>query len=133
MKTMLRALFLDDMESRHDSFRRTHGDDFNVTYVFTYEEFVEAYLTDDFDVLFLDHDLSEKAILCDPDNIDEMTGTDVAKWLVSIHDLSKKTLPGIVVHSLNPAGRARMVDILVSGGIDAVPMPFHLLSSLKFS
>lgn len=130
----LKALFLDDMKERHRIFHGDFGSQFEVTHAYSYDQFIGEMLNDDFDILFLDHDLSGAAINCDPDNIDERTGTDVAKWLVKHFEFaSNNKRPGVVVHSLNPIGRTRMVCLLNEGGIEAVPMPFYNLISLTFT
>jgi hypothetical protein len=122
----MKALFLDDMDQRHKSFHNKFGDQFETTHVYGFGEFITAMTNDDYDILFLDHDLSETAIMCDPDDIDERTGSDAAKWLVRYY-ADKDFKPGVVVHSMNPIGRKNMVSILKDGGIDAVPLAFYNL------
>lgn len=125
----MKALFLDDMRDRHDLFLRQHSSTFDsIEQAFSYEQFVQQVpgLGPD-DIMFLDHDLSEQSIMCDPDTWQgERTGTDVAKWIVA--NLSPEATPSIVIHTLNPVGRQNMADILVAGGFLRVSVvPFYKL------
>ena len=122
----MNILFVDDMEERHKAFLKRKPLGSKVYCAHTYDQAIWHLGTIQFDILFLDHDLSETAIMCDPDNIDERTGTDLAKEIVSL-DLDPK--PGIVIHSLNPVGAERMHLILKDAGYDAVRIPFYMLSS----
>lgn len=60
-----------------------------------------------FEVVFLDHDFGTS----------EWTGLDVAKILVLLPDAGKPKM--VYVHSRNPMGAARVVALLVAGGIQA--------------
>ena len=127
----MKALFLDDMKERHKSFHNFYKNDFDeITYVYDYDEFVAEMKDGSHDILFLDHDLSVNTINMDPDDYDERSGTDVAKWISEeMGFIPREDKPGIVVHSMNPIGRERMVDILRDGGFEATPYPFIRLMS----
>lgn len=78
----------------------------------------------DYDLIMLDHDLLEEHYLSgEPD--DERTGYAVARWL-SQHTESQRDAV-ILIHSLNYAGAARMLDILHEAGRDAEHLPFPYL------
>ena len=79
--------------------------------------------------MFLDHDLTEAATMCDPDNTYEKTGTDIAKYIVREIDSFECPDLKIISHSLNPMGRINMVNILRKAGFDAKDAPFD---GLKF-
>ena len=129
----MNILFLDDMEDRHELFRQRMfdlGKNVSIKSVWNYDEFVEANKIDGYDYMFLDHDLSHDAIMCDPDNIEEKTGTDVANWIVE--NIEPMHVAEIIVHSLNPVGRERMVNILNDAGFYAKECPFYyMLTQLR--
>ncbi len=126
----MRILFLDDMGDRHRTFESKFGKKFTITHAYSYEEFIDIMENEeDFDVLFLDHDLSNKAIMCNPnDDIGEKTGTDIARWLVGYFsgDYADDHKPSVIVHSLNPAGRENMVNILNDAGFEVKGIPFFM-------
>lgn len=78
----------------------------------------------DYELILLDHDLIEEHYFSnEPD--DERTGYAVALWL-SQHPDSQRDAT-ILIHSLNYAGAARMLNILHNSGRDAEHVPFHYL------
>jgi hypothetical protein len=91
-----------------------------------YDEFVKTitlYGLDSFDVISLDHDLGEGAMkeyysnvrynyVLDYNNINEKTGYDCAKWLVSESINKEIPLPQIYVHSANPIGSANIMGYI---------------------
>ena len=122
----MRALFLDDMSERHRQFKSKHSKEFeHVDYVYTYDDAVKYLKSHTYNAVFLDHELSENAIMCDPDDIDERTGADLAIWIVQ--NMETEDAPGFVIHSLNPVGRERMVNLLRDAGFDASGIPFYIL------
>lgn len=127
----MKVLFLDDMKERHRMFFNHHGHNFDIIPAYSYAEFVRLIREHEFGMLFLDHDLSETAIMCDPDDIDEKTGTDAALFIVQTIDPASENAPGIVLHSLNPLGRKRMFQILSEAGFDVKETPFHVLCPAK--
>jgi|SRR5882672_861474 len=81
----------------------------------------------DYDLIFLDHDLTEEhyyEALAD----DGLTGYVVAVWLAQNPD--RQAPAQIIVHSLNHAGSARMIEVLHTAGRKAEHLPFPYLSSL---
>ena len=110
----LRVLFLDDSMERQKKFRMsTIG--WDVHFASNYHDCVQILASErQFDCVFLDHDLSDEAAagLASPD---EKTGADVARFIVTLpENLRPKEA---IVHSLNEAGRNRIVDILRDAGI----------------
>jgi len=110
-------LYLDDI--------RTPVDDTWMV-VRSYDEFVKTitlYGLDSFEMISLDHDLGESAMKeyfenvrynykLDYNNINEKTGYDCAKWLVSESINKEIPLPLVYVHSANPIGSANMMGYI---------------------
>lgn len=84
----------------------------------------------DYDVILLDHDLTEEHYLSDaPD--DEHTGYAIAAWLAAHPDRQLDST--IIIHSLNFQGTERMLDALHEAGRDAEHIPFpYLQVGLRF-
>lgn len=123
----MKFLFLDDMKGRHRQFKEWFPSQ-DVDYVFTYADCIKMLERTEYDSVFLDHDLSEQDILCDPQTAKGKTGSDVAEWIVA--NKQPQQIPMIVVHSLNPVGATNMVNILSSAGFEAVHVMFMLLKEL---
>jgi CheY-like chemotaxis protein len=78
----------------------------------------------DYSMILLDHDLTEEHYYSnEPD--DEHTGYAVARWLAEHPDRQREAT--IVIHSLNYAGAARMLEALHGAGRDAEHVPFYYL------
>jgi hypothetical protein len=114
MKNEKLRLYLDDV-------RTPIAEDWIV--VRNYDEFVaqiKLHSLGNFEVISLDHDLGETAMveyynnvkenyIIDYSNIIEKTGYDAAKFLVAESMNSKIPLPQIYVHSANPIGSANIL------------------------
>jgi len=110
-------LYLDDI-------RKPKGDNWIV--VKNYDEFVaqiKLYGLGAFEVISLDHDLGEEAMIeyytnvknnstLDYTHIHEKTGYDAAKFLVSESMTHNIPLPQIYIHSANPIGAANMMGYI---------------------
>ena len=110
-------LYLDDI--------RTPVDD-DWILVRNYDEFVKQiklHGLGNFEVISLDHDLGEGAMveyytnvknnyMLDYNNIEERTGMDCCRYLVSDSMNEKIPLPQIYVHSANPIGSANMMGYI---------------------
>lgn len=110
-------LYLDDIRTPVD-------DDWIV--VRNYDEFVaqiKLHGLGNFEVISLDHDLGEGAMveyytnvknnyMLDYNNINERTGMDCCRHLVSESMNEKIPLPQIYVHSANPIGSANMMGYI---------------------
>lgn len=121
----MNVLFLDDMEDRHKIFKEKYQKQFNITHVFDYNACISELRAQKFEMVFLDHDLSLESIMCDPDDVSEKTGTDVALHIIETFD--PKDAPGFVIHSLNPHGAERMRNLLSDAGFSVSKIPFFLL------
>ncbi len=108
-------LFLDDMKHRHIKFAKRYSGA-NITHLYRAFDAIQVLKKHKFEYIFLDHDLN--GAYREPSG----TGFEVAQFL------SKHTeyLPtyGIVIHSLNPKGRANMVRILKNINIDVLERPY---------
>ncbi len=119
MVDRISVLFVDDMPERHRLFRAKFSDTFDTAWAKNFDEAVDRMCDRSFDVIFLDHDLSVESVMCDPNDCREMTGSDIAKFLVDKrHMIERSAL--IIVHTLNPAGAENMVSILEGGGFGNV-------------
>jgi hypothetical protein len=110
-------LYLDDIRTPVD-------DDWIV--VRNYDEFVAQIKLNglgNFEVISLDHDLGDGAMveyytnvknnyMLDYNNINERTGMDCCRYLVSESMNEKIPLPQIYVHSANPIGSANMMGYI---------------------
>ena len=116
------------MESRHDWFKMAMGKDNKLVHCYTPDEFYAEVEIGWPDTMFLDHDLSETAIMCDPDNIDERTGTDVAQWLAATTEDCDAERCQVIIHSMNPIGAENMYQILKKNAWqDLQKVPFYRL------
>jgi len=110
-------LYLDDIRTPVD-------DDWIV--VRNYDEFVAQLKLNglgNFEVISLDHDLGEGAMveyytnvknnyMLDYNNIEERTGMDCCRYLVSDSMNEKIPLPQVYIHSANPIGSANMMGYI---------------------
>lgn len=108
IKTM-KILFLDDDLNRHQIFKQNLPG-IDIDQAFSAKDAIEKINKNTYNVVFLDHDLSEHHYRDESSNDDE-TGQMVAKYISN----NKEKFPNdvvIVLHSLNPVGRAEMKKIL---------------------
>ena len=117
MKIEKKRLYLDDV-------RTPNAEDWVIAR--NYDEFVAAiklHSLGNFEVISLDHDLGEGAMIeyytnvknnyiLDYNNIEERTGMDCCRYLVSESMNEKIPLPQIYVHSANPIGSANMMGYI---------------------
>jgi hypothetical protein len=117
MKTEKIKLYLDDIRTPTDN---------DWVVVRNYEEFVyevRLHGLENIEVISLDHDLGDTAMIeyysnvktnytLDYSNIQEKTGLDAAKFLVSESMSKNIPLPQIYVHSANPIGSANMMGYI---------------------
>lgn len=116
----MKVLFLDDDLIRHSKFKDNFGDDSNdITYVETAKEAIDALTYQDFDSIFLDHDLGGTYFVPSGDG----TGYEVAEWIAK--NLTYK--PIIIIHSMNPSGGVNMHHKLQDNGFKSVLCPFTCL------
>jgi hypothetical protein len=117
MKIEKKRLYLDDV-------RTPLSNDWIVAR--NYDEFVNVlnlHGLDSFEVISLDHDLGDDAMVeyytnvknnftLDYNNIQEKTGYDCCKFLVNLSMVNNIPLPQIYVHSANPIGSANMMGYI---------------------
>ena len=119
----IRVFLLDDDRRRHRWFaKRFHGDFVDVAVdVKQAQEFLAA---NSYDAIFLDHDLRPEHY-GSTINDDEKTGYAIAHFLASHPQLQRAAF--IMVHSYNPEGAMRMVEVLRNAGRQAEYVPFNYL------
>ena len=99
-----KIFFLDDMEIRQKSFKRSFPVD-NITFAKSAEEAIKILEKDlDWDLICLDHDLGNRTFV---DSKDLNTGYQVAKFLSD-----KNIKSTIIIHSCNPVGAENMLKLL---------------------
>jgi len=81
----------------------------------------EHCIYNDFPIMFLDHDLGNKIWV---DSNEENTGYQFIKWLIE-NDLQKNSLS--YIHSMNPIGANKMLNLLLDNGRDGIWIPAHLI------
>jgi len=122
----VKILFLDDNESRHAQFEYEHQGD-SLFKAYTVQEAIN-FLKDNspFDIVYLDHDLGP--VVTTSNSIfpasTEDTGYEVARYISIMSD--KLRPKEVIVHSWNPAGAARMRDILVEADVHVSYKPFTI-------
>lgn len=101
----IRILILEDNVERREAFRKTYSNNSVITSPNAEQciHLLNSY--DPFDIIFLDHDLGGQQMV----ESGPGTGYEVAEWL---RDHPEKLPQIVVVHSLNPAGRANIYHCL---------------------
>ena len=100
----MRILILDDDPNRHKAFKRLfigHLD----THVETASDCIEALRYKDWDILFIDRDLSDWG----RPYHEAGTGNDVAEWLWENPD---RIPPHVIVHSINVSGSRAIYTVI---------------------
>jgi len=97
-----------------------------ITSCLRFSEAVEAVQANQFDVIFLDHDLGD--LVSDPDmeygmySSRALNGADFADWLARhFSDIEDK--PDVIIISVNPAGVTRMMPALKDFVCTRSPFP----------
>lgn len=124
----MRILLVEDNLDRVEWFHNTFSKDSFCTTenpIFAIE-FLKMH--DDFDIIFLDHDLLPEHYEKDT-NCDQTTGLCVAKWIA--RNPMNNPLANITIHSRNWNGVGRMVSELVWGGRVVICNPFNIMSGLN--
>lgn len=86
------------------------------------EDALKSCQKNEFNVMFLDHDLGGEIWV---DSHKENTGYKFVYRLIW-NNLQKNTL--IYIHSMNPIGANKMLNLLLDNGYDGIWIPFNLLS-----
>jgi CheY-like chemotaxis protein len=101
-------MFLDDMKSRRDVFQR-NAIGHTVDFATTAQEAIAHLKKNEYDVIYLDHDLADDHYKENKD--DHEDGRFVARHLNEMKQHHGKI---VIVHSLNPDGRASIRSILAA-------------------
>lgn len=127
----MKILFLDDMEIRHSAFTRNHiGHD--IRQAFTAQEAIRMINANDFDVVFLDHDLAEEHYLKMSEGLSEEptndgyahgTGMDVVDHIIQMEPEDRPK--HVIVHSMNGVRGTEMTKRLKEAGIWCIHRPFN--------
>ncbi len=115
--TAKRVLFLDDDPWRH-KLVRPHMK-YEATY--TAADCIRLLAEGHYDVVFLDHDLGGMQMV--ESEGPEETGYTVANRM----EANRPSAGLVVVHSLNPVGRANMLALLRTAGYEVLDCPFTRL------
>lgn len=133
MDGMTHVLFLDDMGWRHSEFTRITDriDGVQVWQAQTANGAITFLGANEFDQVFLDHDLSEEDIMIKVGEDGRVpTGMTVVDYILTMENPP----PHIIVHSCNGPARDEMVKRLQShpkaGRVEGVPFP-ELMSRLR--
>jgi len=114
----VRVLILEDDPGRMVRFREMFRDaGVEITHAATASDAIASLRSDLFDAVFLDHDLGGQVYV---DSDEPNTGFQVARALPD----TPNQHAFIVVHSWNPAGAQRMLDVLRRRGCRAQGIPF---------
>ncbi len=126
----MKILFVDDMQERHTkAIQQNIGR--IVTSAYTAKEAIRLMREQCFDVVCLDHDLADEHYLevfegKVPGATLAGSGTEIAAWMAS-KDFPQHNRPKqVILHSLNPAGRQRMLGLLRDAGFNVFEKPFTM-------
>lgn len=103
----MKILFLDDQLGRWDAFRENNPTA-DATWASSYCDAVTLIEKNEYDLIYLDHDLGTKA-----------TGYTFAQYMVEQHIQCRF----VVCHSMNPVGRVDMSSLLYGGGFNVLNCP----------
>lgn len=115
MQEILKILILEDDMNRVREFTNRFVEFYEETtkcckvdHVETAQDCIDKLSEKEYDCIFLDHDLGGE-VYVDEENTN--TGSEVARWLRVNKNQFQKDCP-IIIHSLNPAGRANMSSLI---------------------
>ena len=104
----MRILFLDDMNSRREAFKR-NAIGHTVDFAITAQQAIDLLKKNEYDVIYLDHDLEEDHYQANRNTDSDEDGRFVARALREMVQHHGKI---VIVHSLNEAGRHNIKSIL---------------------
>jgi DNA-binding LacI/PurR family transcriptional regulator len=120
----MKILILEDSPERIEKFKQL----FKNQELFIFDNVKDAYescLLNEFKVMMLDHDLDSRHWV---DSNEENTGYQFIKKLIE-NNLQVDAL--CYIHSMNPVGANRMMNLLIDTGRDAIWIPAHLIIDYK--
>lgn len=118
-----RILVLEDDPERHKAFKNRFAElqsDATYTIVETAQDCESLLKSEEYELIFLDHDLGGKVFV---DSKDLNTGAAVARWIAK----NKESILGdpiFIVHSLNPDGSEYMRQTISEVFSEVYRMPF---------
>jgi ActR/RegA family two-component response regulator len=110
----MRILFLDDDQRRKRTFRSNFP---SAKIVSTASETIHQLMTDEYNVVFLDHDLGGEVYV---DSDREDTGMEVVRWIAD----NRPNIEKVFIHSCNKDAAAKMHSSLRQAEYDSSLMPF---------
>ncbi len=116
----MKILILEDNQIRIDKFKKL----FKNQDLYIFDNVKDAYhacLNNIFMVSFLDHDLDNQIWI---NSNEENTGYQFIKKIIE-NSLQKKML--CYIHSMNPIGANKMLNLLLDNGRDGIWIPAHLI------
>jgi len=116
----MKILILEDNSIRVEYFKQL----FKHQYLHIYDDVHSAIVNcqvNEFPVMFLDHDLDNKIWV---NSEEENTGYNFIRLLIE-NNLQKGAL--IYIHSMNPIGANKMLNLLKDNNRDGIWIPFHLI------
>jgi len=119
-RNKIKILILEDNPIRIEKFKEL----FRNQDIYLYSDTLcakEACKIIEFDALWLDHDLNNRIW---EDSQEENSGYQFVKWLVD-NGLQKNSLN--YIHSMNPIGANKMLNLLLDNGRDGIWIPFYLI------
>lgn len=120
----MRILILEDNLSRIDKFKQI----FQNQELFIFDNIKDAFESCqkvEYSVMFLDHDLDNKHWV---NSTEQNTGYQFVKKLVN-NNLQKSSL--FYIHSMNPIGANRMLNLLLDYDYDGIWIPCSLIIDYK--
>jgi CheY-like chemotaxis protein len=105
----MKILILEDDPNRIKTFKAKLGIQHKLTCIDTAEAAIEYLRMEEFDVVFLDHDLGGEQMV---DTADENTGSEVVRWLTQTEKGNRHVYVTFVIHSLNTPAAESMENTL---------------------
>lgn len=120
----MKVLILEDDSQRVKKFRqKLHRHELTITDQVSVAK--EAIRLNDFDFIFLDHDLDNRQYV---DSAEENTGYQLCRWLATDKEQMNREFGSIVIHSMNTIGAMNMYNALRENRTRDLQMtPFHIL------
>ncbi len=119
----MKILILEDNLTRVEKFKQL----FKNQELYIFDDILEALDAcekNDFQILFIDHDLDNKIWV---HSQEENTGWNFIRILIN-RGLCKNSL--FYLHTMNPIGANRMLNMLLDRGYDGIWIPFHRIDYL---
>jgi DNA-binding LacI/PurR family transcriptional regulator len=120
----MKILILEDNPIRIEKFKQLFRN--QDLYIAENIQYAKEYCNfNEFPVMFLDHDLGNQIWV---DSNEENTGYQFIKWLIE-NNFQKNAL--CYIHSMNPVGANKMMNLLLDNDRDAIWIPAYLILGEK--